>query len=138
VKFSVRFNDKNITISNELKENIHIRADKNMINTILRNLLGNAIKFTHKNGGIKVNAYQQDNYLVVSVADTGVGIEPETMSKLFKISEKVSTDGTEEEMGTGLGLILCKEFVEKHGGKIWVESEVGIGSDFKFTLPLAE
>ncbi len=111
-------------------------ADKNMLQTILRNLTTNAIKFTHKNGSITILDAQQENEIMITVSDTGVGMGVKTTNQLFKISEKVSTPGTEKEKGTGFGLLLCKEFVEKHGGRIWVESELGKGSDFKFTLPI--
>lgn len=127
---------KNITIENSINNNIEIKADYNMLNTILRNLLHNAIKFTEKHGNITLNSIVQENKVIISVIDTGVGIEPENIAKLFKISEKIQSFGTENEQGTGLGLILCKEFVEKHGGSIWVESKLEKGSNFKFTMPL--
>ena len=128
--------NKNITISSTLTEDFKIYADRNMINTVLRNLISNAIKFTTRNGKIVLKVSILDNAVLIVVSDTGIGIVPEKMQKLFNINEKVYSDGTEDEKGTGLGLILCKEFVEKHGGTIWVESEVGKGSDFKFTIPL--
>lgn len=128
---------KSIEVSYEIKENIQVFADKNMINTVLRNLVTNAIKYTHQNGFINISASIQNNYAQVSVKDNGIGIKPETIEKLFKISEKISTPGTNSEKGTGLGLILCKEFIEKNKGSIWVESEVGKGSEIYFTLPLA-
>ncbi len=127
---------KNLTVVNKLRSSITFFADKNMISTVLRNLLSNSIKFTPKNGHVVINAMVQNNNIVVSVADTGVGMSSEKMDKLFKINEKVSTLGTEREPGTGLGLLLCKEFVEKHGGKIWLISEEGKGSDIKFSIPL--
>ena len=128
--------DKEISLIYEHNGNIKVFVDKNMMNTVLRNLITNAIKYTHKGGKVKITANEQNNYAIVSVIDTGVGIEPAIMEKLFKINEKVSTKGTEKETGTGLGLLLCKEFVEKHGGEIWVESVLGAGSEFKFSLPL--
>jgi len=127
---------KNIKIINEVDKSIHIFADKNMLNTILNNLVVNAIKFTHKNGTVKICASVNDKEVQISVIDTGVGIESRKIERLFKISEKTSTLGTENEHGTGLGLILCKEFVEKHCGKISVKSELGKGSNFTITLPL--
>ncbi len=126
---------KNITINAEISRNLIIFADENMLNTILRNLLTNAIKFTKKDGKIIITATEQDTDIQITVSDTGIGMNEDKMKRLFKISEKVSTLGTEKETGTGLGLILCKEFVAKHGGRIWVESEVGKGSTFKFTIP---
>ena len=105
-----------------------------MLKTILRNLVSNAIKFTNNGGTINIKARTNNSNVTISVSDNGIGIPPENLTKLFDISEVLTTKGTAEETGTGLGLLLCKEFVEKHGGKIWVESEVGKGSDFKFTL----
>lgn len=127
---------KKIKVSYEITDNIDIFADRNMINTILRNLVNNAIKYTHKTGTVKIVATNDENYVLISVIDNGVGIKPEEIEKLFNLSDKTSTPGTENEKGTGLGLLLCKEFVEKHGGKIWVESEFGKGSNFRFSIPL--
>lgn len=106
-----------------------------MLNTVLRNLIANAVKFTNAGGLINIHAEQDNSKVTISVSDNGIGIKPDTLNKLFNISQKITTKGTANETGTGLGLLLCKEFVEKHGGKIWVESELGKGSDFKFTLP---
>ena len=128
---------KNISIEFDVEKNIEVYADENMINTVIRNLLSNAVKYTHKGGKIVLKAVSQNNQLLIEISDNGVGIPPQKIEKLFKISEKVSTLGTENEAGTGLGLLLCKEFVEKNGGKIWVESTQNIGSKFFFTLPLA-
>ncbi len=131
--------NKAIFLINQIPEDIYVHADKNMLLTIFRNLLSNAIKFTPKEGKIVISAglttdeYKQ-NLVEISVKDSGVGIEKEKRAQLFKISENISTKGTEGESGTGLGLILCKEFVEKHGGTIKVESEVWKGSSFIFTL----
>lgn len=131
---------KSILITNEIGEDIMINADKNMLSTILRNLISNAIKFTPKRGQIVLSDERSEEEggqggVVVSVRDTGVGMSEELQSKLFNIAENVSTKGTEREDGTGLGLILCKEFIDKHGGKIEVKSEPGNGSEFIFTLP---
>jgi two-component system sensor histidine kinase/response regulator len=101
----------------------------------LRNLVSNAIKFTNKGGIIKISAERNSGYATISVSDNGIGIKPGNLSKLFDITEVITTRGTGDETGTGLGLLLCKGFVEKHGGTIWVESESGKGSVFKFTLP---
>ena len=98
--------------------------------------MSNAIKFTDNGGVININAEQTDSNVTISVSDNGIGIAHDELKKLFDISEVLTTKGTEGETGTGLGLLICKEFVEKHQGKIWVESEVGKGSEFKFTLPL--
>jgi PAS domain S-box-containing protein len=126
---------KNITIIKKIPENLQVFADKQMLNTVLRNLISNAIKFTAEGGEIIVSAKQTPKDFLVSVKDTGMGIAPERIEKLFRIDANISTPGTNKEKGTGLGLILCKEFIEKHGGKILVESLEGIGSEFKFTLP---
>jgi len=128
--------NKNISLGFELTKDIEVFVDRNMVNTILRNLITNAIKYTHKGGTINVMAGVNEHQTSISVIDNGVGIDPTMIDKLFKISEKVSTAGTEKETGTGLGLLLCKEFVEKHGGQIRVTSEWGKGSEFVFTLPL--
>ena len=129
-------NAKNITISYSAPDKINVFADIDMLKTVLRNLVSNAIKFTNNGGAIKINAEENFENVTISISDNGVGIASDDIKKLFDISQVLTTKGTAEEKGTGLGLLLCKEFVEKHCGKIWVESEVGKGSDFKFTLPL--
>jgi signal transduction histidine kinase/Tfp pilus assembly protein PilF len=126
---------KNITINHSEVANINIYADPDMIKTVLRNLVSNAIKFTNNHGIINIKSVRSDSELIISVSDNGIGITPDNLTKLFKNSEIITTKGTADETGTGLGLLLCKEFVEIHGGKIWVESEQGKGSEFKFTLP---
>jgi len=127
---------KGITIINEVSETQYVYADKRMINSVLRNLLSNSVKFTSRGGSVTIRAKKTDNEMVeISVTDTGVGIPDNDVKRLFKIDEKVSSKGTEGETSTGLGLLLCKEFVEKHGGKIWVESKINNGSRFYFTTP---
>lgn len=126
--------DKGITIENNIDKNIEIIADKYMLEVILRNLISNALKFTPSNGKVSINAINVRNSLLISVEDTGIGIPEELIPKLFEIGENTTRFGTNNERGNGLGLILCKEFIEKHNGKIWVESQVGIGSKFIFTL----
>jgi PAS domain S-box-containing protein len=126
--------EKNILLENMIDPSTLINADKNMMSTILRNLISNAIKFNHQEGKISVSANEKKEYIEILVTDTGVGIEKKYIPLLFRIDSKYSTLGTNNETGTGLGLILCKEFVEKHEGKIWVESEVNKGSRFIFTL----
>ena len=158
---------KNITINHSVTENLIVSADIDMLRTILRNLISNAIKFTNMGGEIKIAASPLPNTkegmqnlsiktedklksegkaispsfgggmgeAYISVSDNGIGIKPENLSKLFDMSQTHSTKGTADEKGTGLGLMLCKDFIEKHGGKIWVESEVGKGSTFKFSIP---
>jgi signal transduction histidine kinase len=126
---------KSITISSKIPPGTIVFADKAMICTILRNLVSNAIKFTNPGGEIVISVQQKRDELVMSVCDNGVGISKDDIKKLFRIDENYTTQGTQKEMGTGLGLILCKEFILKHGGKIWVESEPGRGSTFYFTIP---
>lgn len=126
---------KQISLVNDIDEKIIIHADINMIKTVIRNLISNSIKFTHLNGRIEVSAIVKDKFIQVSVNDNGTGIPKADINKLFRIETSYSRHGTENEAGNGLGLILCEEFISKHEGKIWVESEVGIGSEFKFLLP---
>ncbi|WP_338358629.1 CHASE domain-containing sensor histidine kinase [Yeosuana marina] len=133
---SLAASKKEITINQFPNNDITVFADKNMLNTIMRNLVSNAIKFSNKGGQIDIYTEIKDEIVTIIVSDNGVGINPDTSSKLFDITCKITTEGTENEKGTGLGLLLCKEFVEKHGGKIWVESKFGKGSSFKFTLLL--
>ena len=128
---------KNITIDYSTADHITVFADIDMLKTILRNIVSNAIKFTNNGGAININAEENSGNVTISVSDNGIGIAPDDLTKLFDISQILTTTGTAKETGTGLGLLLCREFVEKHGGKIWVESEVGKGSDFKFTLPVS-
>ncbi len=129
---------KNISLEHNLSIDIEVYAEANMLKTILRNLISNGLKFTQENGAIQVLASHQQNFVEISVSDNGVGISNDIQDRLFKIDNNISTKGTGNEVGSGLGLLLCKEFVEKHGGRIWVESEVGKGSTFKFTLPFLE
>ncbi|MFN2380139.1 MAG: ATP-binding protein, partial [Bacteroidales bacterium] len=128
---------KEIKLINSVSGDIVACADQNMLKTILRNLVQNAIKFTESNGKIVINAVSNPDHIEISVTDNGVGITEENQKKLFGADLNFSMQGTENESGTGLGLMLCMEFVEKHGGKIWVESQVGKGSKFLFTLPVA-
>jgi len=134
--------NKEIKLISNTENNLTVNVDENMINTIIRNLVSNAIKFTPKGGNITIKSHtttdeNSQQFVEIIVKDSGIGIPPEVQSELFKISTNISTKGTDNEDGTGLGLILCKEFVEKHGGEIWVESEVGKGSEFIFTIPLS-
>ncbi|MGD8782250.1 MAG: PAS domain-containing sensor histidine kinase [Ignavibacteria bacterium] len=122
---------KKINLVNTVNEDITLFADNFMIETAIRNLVSNAIKFTHKGGEVKISACESDESVQISVSDTGVGMDDHTLENLFKIDKHISTRGTNEEEGTGLGLILCKEMVEKNNGKISVESEKGVGTTFK-------
>ncbi len=115
---------------------LEVMADKNMLKTILRNLIINAVKFSNKGGDIQIGVSVLVEFAEVSVSDSGIGIKPEELKKLFNSSSMQSTEGTGHETGSGLGLLLCREFVERHGGKIWAISTFEKGSSFKFTLPL--
>ncbi|MDP2115001.1 MAG: PAS domain-containing sensor histidine kinase, partial [Bacteroidota bacterium] len=127
-------NSKLITIINCIPENLIIQADEDMLKTIFRNLVSNALKFTSANGKVEIEAVSTIHSIEISVTDTGTGIKQEDIGKIFKIGAGFSKRGTGNEKGTGLGLMLCKEFVEKHGGKIWVKSEEGKGSTFTFSI----
>lgn len=107
-----------------------------MIHTVLRNIIANAIKFTPKSGLISINLEEKESSIEVSVKDNGVGIDEENISRLFKTTEKFSTQGTEQEEGAGLGLIISKEFIDLHKGEIKVESQKGRGTTFTITLPI--
>jgi len=144
--YSLSFN-KDIEIINEVpfEPEIFVYADKEMLKTVIRNLVSNAIKFTNEGGFVKIEAsfFKNENtnfttpqYALITVEDNGIGICEESKKKLFRIDIHHSTKGTARESGTGLGLILCKEFVEKNAGQIWVESEENKGSKFFFTVPL--
>lgn len=127
-------NSKMIAIINYIPGNLIVWADKDMLKTILRNLISNALKFTPTNGKVEIKAALMNDELEISITDNGIGIKPDEIIKIFKIGSSFSKRGTENEKGTGLGLLLCKEFVEKHNGQIKVESQVGKGSTFSFTL----
>lgn len=133
---------KEIQIKNLIDKSICAKADKNIANIVLQNLLSNAIKFSHRNGTVTISAIPMQNenkaYIEICVADSGVGMDSDTVTKLFKVETAKSRLGTENELGTGLGLLLCKEFAEKNDGKIHAESKLGKGSKFYFTLPILE
>lgn len=130
--------EKSISIQNNCLEGISITCDRNMITTVIHNLIDNAIKFTNQNGEgeIIISCKQDNKFLHFSVSDNGIGMDNNTINSLFKTGESYSKQGTAGEKGTGLGLILCKEFIEKHNGKIWVESILGKGSNFHFKIAL--
>lgn len=126
---------KDIAIKPTIRYDGDVYVDINMIRTVLRNLIGNAIKFSHPHSQIKVFVSAiDDTYIQVDVIDHGVGISEKNREKLFQIDQHVSTSGTNQEKGTGLGLILCKEFIDRHDGYIWVDSELNKGSIFSFTI----
>ncbi len=128
--------EKDIVISSKINKDLIGWVDVNLFNTVLRNLLSNAIKFSRVGSMIQVTGVQQSDTIRISVSDSGVGIRRENLEKLFDLGTNISTKGTFNEKGTGLGLILCKEFVEINKGKIWAESVYGNGSTFHFTVPV--
>lgn len=128
--------NKKLTLRNTATTKLVVNANKNSISTVVRNLISNAIKFTHENGTITLGWKKRDTDVVVYIADTGVGMEPAMVEKIFSIGNTHSKLGTADEKGTGLGLMLCKEFVEKNGGKIWITSEKNVGSRFMFSIPM--
>jgi signal transduction histidine kinase len=130
--------NKSITFTSEIDASARIYADKNMTDTVIRNLLNNAIKYTPAGGKISVTCKDEGKFLAVSVSDTGIGISPEDQKKLFHLEEFHTTQGTEGEAGTGLGLIICHDFIQRHGGEISVTSKPGKGTTFTFTLPKRE
>lgn len=127
---------KQISLTQTIPASMNVYADANMISVVMRNLLTNALKFTPDGGTIRLSARCDDRMVEVAVSDSGIGIEPAVMEKLFRIDRHDSTPGTAGEIGTGLGLILCHDLVKKNGGNIWVESDSGTGTTFRFTLPL--
>jgi len=128
---------KGIKLISEVPFNTFVNADKNMVKTVLRNLFSNAVKFS-ASGEVRITAKRQEDFVEVCIIDTGVGIPAEGLDKLFKLDEQYLAEGTDYEKGTGLGLILSKEFIDKHGGRIWVKSNRNTGSRFYFTLPAQE
>ncbi|MBI3125020.1 MAG: HAMP domain-containing histidine kinase [Ignavibacteriales bacterium] len=133
--FESNIKNKKINLAININPKQKIFADDDMLSLLLRNLISNAIKFTHSGGTVEITAFEEDDMVLVVVADSGVGIKQENIPKLFRIDIQFTTHGTNKESGNGLGLVLCKEIVEKHEGKIWVESELNKGSKFIFTLP---
>jgi Signal transduction histidine kinase len=125
---------KNIKVLSEIPATAIVLADLNMIRTVLRNLLVNAVKFTPNDGTIHIAGSVNEHHVIISVSDTGVGIPVKNQERLFTM-QSVTTLGTHQEKGTGLGLLLCKEFIDKNGGSIWVESEENKGATFSFSLP---
>jgi len=126
---------KNVELISIVSKGCMIEADKTMISSILRNLLDNALKFTPSGGQIEVSAHIEENMLEVWVKDTGIGMEKEVIDKLFLAATHASTEGTAHEKGNGLGLYICRDFVEMHGGKLWAESKKDAGTTFKFSIP---
>lgn len=133
---SINARKKNISLHSFISGELNLIADPSMISTILRNLISNAIKFTHEGGLINILSEIREDEIVIAVADNGVGMSQEFVDKLFRMEGSASTRGTKNEAGTGLGLLLCKEFIEQHGGKIWVESVKNAGSTFYISVPV--
>ena len=140
VLLAQRAADKQIELHNTITTGQMVYADKYMLDTVIRNLTGNALKFTPQGGQITISAHNnnstQPGWITVTVADTGVGMSEADTAKLFRIDVNHSTIGTAREQGSGLGLIICKEMVERNGGKIWIESKVDQGTTVSFTLPV--
>lgn len=128
---------KQISMDFHSFKDIMVKADKNMMSTVVRNLVSNAIKYTSANGKITIDITKDDKFAKITVTDTGMGISPDNMQKLFKVNEDFKTHGTNNEEGTGLGLILSKEFVNKNGGDIFITSTLGKGTEISFTTPLS-
>jgi signal transduction histidine kinase len=134
--FAQRAGQKEILIVDNIPQNLNAYGDEKMINSVLRNLLSNAVKFTNRKGRVTISAHEtEDKMIQVSVEDNGIGMPPDDIKNLFRLDKKVSSPGTEGEPSSGLGLLLCKEFVERNSGKIWAGSIYGTGSTFTFTLP---
>ncbi len=128
---------KEIELIYDIPNNLSVFADEHMVETVIRNLIANAVKFTHKRGRIFVMAKESEgNRVEICVQDTGIGMSPAIRNNLFRLDIQTNRKGTEGEPSNGLGLLICKDFIEKHGGKIWVKSEEGKGCAFYFTLPI--
>ena len=127
---------KNISFSTSINKNQQVFADRNMLDSIIRNLATNAIKFSFKEGKVRIKAILTENGVCISVSDKGIGISSDRLASIFEIDKHTNTNGTENELGSGLGLILCKDFVTRHNGEIWIESTLNKGTKVSFTLPL--
>ncbi len=126
---------KHIALNHSIAPDLNVSADLHMVKTIFRNLVGNAIKYTSTGGKISISVSEISSFVEITIKDSGIGISPEIQRKLFKSEEFNSTVGTNNEKGIGLGLLLCKDFIEMHGGYIRIQSELGKGSEIKFSLP---
>jgi len=135
--YRMQAEQKHIVIDNSLKTDVYVFSDAEMLKVILRNLISNALKFTHSGGIITIMTMTKEPFAIVSVKDTGIGISPENQAKMFAMNN-FTTPGTEKEKGTGLGLMLCKDFVEHNHGKIWLDSKLNVGTTFYFSIPLSE
>lgn len=128
---------KEIQIQNKIEDDTIVFADNHMLHTIIRNILSNAVKFTQKGGSITIQAEKDSKNTILSITDSGIGMNAKIVENIFKLNVKTNRNGTENEPSSGLGLILCKEFIEKHGGKIWVESGENKGTTFYCSFPFA-
>lgn len=128
---------KNISVTVQSDENFCVHADKEMMEFVVRNLISNAIKFSHRNNKVVVKAYEQNNSIVIEVQDSGIGLSENKIKTLLEMNTTVSRRGTEKEKGTGLGLLISKDFIEKNKGRLYIISEPGKGSTFSFTLQKA-
>jgi signal transduction histidine kinase len=129
--------NKNIALKNNIADVIMVYADEDMLHSVIRNVISNGLKFTHNDGTVVISAKVDGEFVEVSVVDDGMGISADDLEKLFKLEVYHTTLGTADEKGTGFGLIMCKEMVERNQGQIWIESEPGKGTTVKFTVPLA-
>ncbi len=127
---------KQITLQSRIPDDLVVLADAQMITTVVRNLVSNALKYTESGGSVNITATPDQGMVRISVQDSGMGMDQPTQDRIFSLDRKASRPGTQRETGTGLGLVLCKQFIEQHGGKIWVESELGKGTTVFFTLPV--
>jgi len=135
---SIKARRKNIRLNNDIDQSLFAYADPKMVYTVMRNLVTNSLKFTENGGQVSIGAKPTEGYVLVEIQDTGVGMSKEKAAELFSVNKIESTEGTDNEAGTGLGLVLCKDFVEMHGGRIWAESELNKGTSVFFTLPISD
>jgi signal transduction histidine kinase len=133
--FQSALNQKDLTINISIPDQIEIFADSNMLTSIFQNLISNAIKYSRRGGTLLIDVQEIQNQIEIIVSDNGIGMGKETMNRLFKVGEDISIPGTSNEKGSGLGLILCKDFIERHNGNIFVKSEIGKGSQFIVRIP---
>lgn len=133
--FKTNIEDKSIQIENNISDDTKIYADKELLGSVVRNLLSNAIKFSENNGVIKFTDLQNDGNITISITDNGIGISEQNFEHLFKIEETITTSGTSGEKGHGLGLVICKEMIDLHRGKISIRSEANKGTTVTLTLP---
>jgi signal transduction histidine kinase len=129
--------NKGISVNCHVLDSITVYADKGMLDIVLKNLMSNAVKFTHRYGSITVAAEKEDSFIIISVKDTGVGIEEEKIQMLFQDVEASPSVGTEGEVGIGLGLLLCRQIIKRNYGDIWVDSMIGEGSNFFISIPVS-